>query len=41
MHGGEHLQCQAESAPNWSDSDPAKILYKDLDDLSQQLRKLQ
>jgi hypothetical protein len=30
LHGEEQLQCQAESAANWSDFDPAKILYKDL-----------
>ena len=41
MHGEEHLQCQAEIAENWSDFDAAIILYKDLDDLSQQLSKLQ
>ena len=30
MHGEDHLQCQAEIAENWSDSDAAIILYKDL-----------
>ncbi len=40
MHGEDHLQCQAESVQEWSDFEKAIILYKDLDDLSQQLHKL-